>query len=1281
MKKRTYLAILLVFTVFTLSALLFGCSLFGGGGDGDTTWNGEKVALKTDDFIYSPEGKSYTYRGTEITVENDITVKSPTGSKVPNKQFDFTYENNLNVGTATVTVTPNSENEYYTGSVKFNYQIVKGAVVVTNVTDLIRELNGDNVSSVTIYGNVDLGEANVTVKEGVTLNIGTTDLDFTFTVGGKLTNNGIINLMQTRSAYNSVDFVNDGTVINNGEIHASLYTDIFNGGVFENNGTFVMEHTVYSIYSNDKEIPNVEEFTGTKATQHIRTRITEDKVTLQYKTIAYTQGKKEYKPTVSIEKPSASFVVGFATEYKNYDRAGDATVDIKISKKDHLYYGEVTVGYTIEKGSVTVENPREIEEYQASGNFGTFNADTFVIPEGESFTLEEGMTLRAHNVYIYGAFINKGNVVAYSEPNGAFYTQGFVYVNMNNEGAGNFDNRGTVDTEYLSILMHGNVINSGTVTATASASLQSPVLNTATGKLYFDCDVNFYGEFTNEGEVYITPSNYALIANGYQNSSVVINKGYMKIDGELVCRTFDGFENTGTIENTGGVWLDLDTLPTGLSNVVVKRQITKEDFVITNSGQYYDGTVKHVQLADSAHLQDGQYIVKYYLDGQDTAVEPINAGVMTLFVQITSDFTPYFKASSNTDPRGILSRDEGITYEILFAQHGITNAQDLYDYCGNSNYNRLYLTNDVTFTSATATSSLTSKPFTTRFFRIAEGVVLDTNGYTLTIRGDGNDSSYVNNYGTILNSKVGNYPVDYKPTSLEDFGIVLVDSGKIYNYGKIVNNNLIYVEKDSNLYEEKDYDTDTGMSVPLPGVVVENHGLMYLTSDIISYEGDENRERIFVRRNLYELRANREIIDLEYWTVDYDETEKEPTIFVKGISANADTERFTVKYNSNINAGSATANVTVKDKFDREFYGYAFVTFNILKSVKQVSTQSELVNAVNNDNYYGYEAVAPFSVTQKIVLKAGTRLDLGIYDLTFTQYDMIDLSSGAELWVSVNSMSRFQTYALVADRLIFVEDINTETTTSVNLSSSANMGKVGNYKPFTKVYDKITVDLNGHFVGGRIEWTNNYEPHVNTTNYYVLNITDTSEEMTGQLGSGTTDHGLYIVGNKSITVNLTNVKIGGMQLDKSVTLTANNCHFITTATEGNARAAYYNVYSGNNVHSDFTKCTFEGVTGAYLGYATHTFKSCNFIATGDYVYGVSGSGIIVNLTTSGGVKVNVDGGNISATNGYCMEILGVIETNHDIKITQRTTINNFSNWSCGKASKIYGPYYVVESLS
>ena len=1224
--KKNLLILVLCGLLFACAVLLCGC--FGLFGNGNTTNDG-KVALSEKNVVSYPSDGTHTYQytGEEITVYNDVVINKPDNTDdVPNWMFDFAYENNVKVGTATVTITANDYNRYYYGSVSFNFTIEKGEVSVNNMEELLYELQNDNVYRLTARFNVDFDQKEVVIKQGVTLVVPILNNPTLFVVSGKLVNNGTIETAQVNSHYTGpFEFVNNGEIVNNGEMVANTQISFCNNGAFTNNGKFTVTDGEYTIFAKDNAIPNVYQTDGKSATQYVRTPLTAENVQLSFYSTVYKESHWENRPNVSLTYNGETYNSTFTKEYRDYDHAGTAYVDVTVGQWDYHFYGSVAVPYQITKATVRVKNVAEYNKYLATGNYGTFTSpDGFEIFSGEEMVIGEDVEFNTSSFFVYGSLQNNGTIVT---------TSAFI------------------------LSKNGTLINNGSIT-TIRGSFSAPMVNGEKAQFVINGNAYFYHQLVNKGTFTVTPSDYALIevASDYG----IENSGTFTFDGEIVCHTLDVFSNSGTFVNTDTVWSNIE-LPNDFTNVIVKRQLTLNDVTLETAAHTYDGAAKPAVVTFATALTQGQYKISYTYDGtySSSTTAPVNAGKITVTIQIVNEKTVYLYNSKVNVP-----------YEILRAEIGVATAQQLYDASDNDNYYRVYLTSDITFTKAKNAYGNTS------YLRVAKGVELDTNGYRLTI--GSTDSASVYNYGKIFNSFVAQYPANFTPT-VSDCGIYL-SSSSMYNYGAIVNNNLFYVDTNSTFSQGE-------------GSSIENHGLMYLTSLLSDVAEVVNDGQIYERENLKYLKDNRTRVTLDRWEWEYIAEALYPQLMLfdkNGDPVEITEDRFSIVTKNDVPNRLCVLVVTALDEFDQLFYGSCTLSININKSVAKVSDMQSLITATQDSNYLGYEIVAGFALSSNVTLLSGTFLDLGLFGFTgYSANYVVDCTSGAEIRVSVADVNRLATYLPVADRITFVGDITEEISVSVTFKS-ATMGVINGLTPFKKSFNSLTIDLNGHYVGGQIRIDNEYSP---TRGYFAFNVVDLSADKTGQLGSGTLSHGLVLASATRMDCTLTGVTIGGMELQKSTHLTATGCTFVTTATTGNARSAYYCAYhgvgtsNGNNVDAVFTNCTFKGAVGAYLEYGHNTFISCDIYANGAYSkQGDWGSAILLNRNNA---SLNIDMGNFRSVNGYCVELVNKVEGNKaSVKITSRTNTGTdegsdaTGKWTCGQSKKVnnYALFTTVDSL-
>ena len=432
--KRRWLIWVLVTMLISIAAGLVGCKgLFGGGlfGGGSNSWDGKPVALSKDNLYSTPlsGARSYSYTGEPITVERDVIIYSPDNSKrLDNSLFDFTYTNNVNAGTAKVKITATEDNQYYYGSVEFDFTISKSAVIVVTAEDLVKELKGDNAYKITVAGNFELQEE-VTVKEDVTLIINPASSgERHVQVGAKLVNNGTIEIEGTSSYYGAVHFYNNAELVNNGIITVGEQAYFYNAGTVQNNGTLKTTASRYYIYTNGSEVDNFLDMNGGAAKQTVRRQVTAEHIQLHREYVFYSENHNNNQITCGFAVDGKSRFVMYSKEYREYDHAGTGYIDIAIGPTDEYFYGTLTVPYEIKKTSAKVKNVAELNEYASTGNYGTFTADKFTVEAGESLTLAEDFEFYVSELYVSGTLVNNGQI-SVRATSSASLLPGYFYVN------------------------------------------------------------------------------------------------------------------------------------------------------------------------------------------------------------------------------------------------------------------------------------------------------------------------------------------------------------------------------------------------------------------------------------------------------------------------------------------------------------------------------------------------------------------------------------------------------------------------------------------------------------------------------------------------------------------------------------------------------------------------------------------------------------------------------------------------------------------------------------
>lgn len=775
-KRFVMIVVIAVFVALTATAFV-ACDLTK---DDPVDLSGKGIAI---DF----KGKEqFEYTGQPITPDFNIldgyNIIEEFIYGVANDNIVVEYSDNTGVGTATVTVTPGNSGKY-TGKAVTSFEIVASSqkVEVTDFESLKESLNGGKYGQVVVGADITVPEGeSIEVGKGVKLNMGghalinngtvenNGEINFdeggegnsfvnggmfknygkilfyapgtnaeAFVNGGDIENAGEIYLNGNKEgalcAENSGDFKNDGTV------YINTYADFYNCGGFENIG-YVRASGEAKFYTNS-------DISGNRFTALVRRYpIEEFEISLSDDKFEYSGA--EIKPTPHFYKEGVAVDYGdYELFYENNVNAGTATVKIVAIKDSEAFYGEATLTFGIEKGSVTVTDAEGFYNALSNPNYDTINLNTddrFGTLLDEGFTVPEGLTLNisaASDEGFRGNVVNNGRIVV---------LKGYglrVYGMLENNGemsVKHIVNRGTVDNNGTISLgkgksYSGNLTNAGVITIAER------------GTFYAGGDTDDKKEFVNDGKV-------DSLGTVYVNHTLT-NNGTFENKGELFVFTAGSVKATEQIINDGSVYLnEASDAFGGSGSVKVKSEIQQSDVEITNLPFVYDGEQKEATVRIEGG--DSRYDVTYKQGVTETDC-PLNAGSYELTVTFRED-SRAFKGSATiafTVERGETTVN---TYDALIA------ALDNYNY-SRVVFNAKYINGDLQIPQGYV-------------LVIPEDKTLINNGHGIEVNGSvENNGSYsnesitsaltVNDGGTFINNGTS-YFNDYVPAGVSGDGTV-----------------------------------------------------------------------------------------------------------------------------------------------------------------------------------------------------------------------------------------------------------------------------------------------------------------------------------------------------------------------------------------------------------------------------------------------------------------------------------------------------------------------------
>ncbi len=1148
---------LIMVALFSALIGLSACALFGK--------SGGKIKLEADMIRGVEEADRYVYSGKPITFpESSFTIVAD-GRVVSTDYFDFAYEDNVNVGIATIIVTAKENNPSVKGSAKIHFHIVSDPIASfegTSLSELNALLVDPNVQSVCVWNAIEVKEnERLLVPADKTLYL---DKGYPLTVYGELINHGVV---IAAPAHLSTGEERETYILNKGSIVSDGVFTVKKGAVLNHFGNIESENPIEieGVCFLLDDVSDCVSSSG-EGVLYVRAPLQAEDVSVSEEGRTCLKGGKSYAPSVSLKGVHKQT---FSTVYENNEGAGEALVTIKADERNPLYYGEITVPFTIYKGSADAKDFEELISLSESGNFASYSMRTLAVPSGRDFLLKEDETLSIDGSLSVGShFANRGRIACRAftiEKTGLFSNEGSLSI-----GDGKAEIEGELQCGKTAELVARSLFSlseSGLLRAEGTLAFSFPAYLYGSVFVQEGADVSFEGEarvgasFVNEGKTSflqsvifregadvrnlksgdILFSDYALF---YEIN--LTNEGRIGNEGDMICRSLGKFSNkTGVFNNEKGWIWTFDPLENVTENVTIRKYLTDESvsFLPEYSEVLYDKSQKKPSFTIDGDIIDPmEYSTSFkYLDREDTKNDFSKVGTIEMTVRIRTDRSRYAGSIS-------------FTYRVLHAEKDVSDSYALLSALSDEGWGLVRLQNDLTLPSGKSAD-------------VQKTTRLDLNGYQLRIDGK------LYNYGEMLSERT--LPDPFIPSE-GDASLLVDSSGSLVNAGSIESNGLILVRGKGVFRANATIRDMTGN--------VRNEGLIYTSSPIV-FSGSG---KAFVRENIHSIASIFSLSEESY--TGYELT---PTVECTYEGESVDLSRFDFSFSECVDPGRGVVSVSVTDDFDENFYGSATLFFTINRGRIVVSNADALTEAAKNDKWSEIALGSAFQVDEAVAFSSDQTFDLGLFDLTFGKNGKIILGKDCRIVLSAGDKARLLKYVYAADEITLTADINE--LVQFNFASYDLPSFAG------ERYLSTLIHMNGcSFLYG-----------VEVYNALIENFEFTfenSSEVESAFGSENSGaYGFeYQVCSEETFVTMRNVTVygarqkGGYGTAQSVRLTAENCVF-KASVNGNGAAAYKNDAIRMSVEGEFTNCTFSGNAAFYARTGEFLFRNCRFDSTGYYV--------------------------------------------------------------------------------
>ncbi|MBQ9520541.1 MAG: hypothetical protein IJR67_03590 [Acholeplasmatales bacterium] len=762
------------------------------------------------------------------------------------------------------------------------------------------------------------------------------------------------------------------------------------------------------------------------------------------------------------------------------------------------------------------------------------------------------------------------------------------------------------------IVSNGNLENNGTIDLNELRIDGNLVNNNSFNSNSFKISEN--NEITNTSSFSI---GYSFNKNDLSNANIT-NSGTITNNSVLHYDNRNStFINTKTFTNNSTIYTYNNLSNVG-GTIIYKKNIGTDsvDVAIEYTNIDYDAAEhKPNVLIDNEALNATEFSKKYAYDSS-TKTEFKDVGLINVTIKSTTLYSKYYG-------------EKILTYNINRSVTNISNGYTLINRSGNLNYSGYKLASDITLTYSD-------------YLTIDETQFLDLNGYSITLK----NTSKIDNYGTIYSKALDN--------STKEYSILLEDYSVIKNYNTIENNGVIYVTETSPRIS-----METDSSITGTGIIYTH------TSSHI----ESLTNTIYERKNL------ENNVKLEYVTTTYNNTSKCPNVLTLDDAQLTSTD-YDITYDTNpVKAGSYNVVIKPKDKNNHYFVGSDILSYEIVSSVKHITSDSDWNNNLFEINTYDkYVLDKNITATAQVTIPSDVIVDFGQYFITTTTSTRISASENTEIWVTVSNVTDLKKYLNNVTRITLGSSISNDS----NGISLEFKEETGNNLLIQNVDNRFTLDLNGYNIESIVSIKSNESYDISIINssstrsyirhnlsvYYSLQIMGLSvlgnDIFNFTIKDNITVQGVRITGTTNYgTLNFTaeNVEIDNYQKDTSTGIAVGISGITNDSTNLNN---YFNIL--------FKDSTIRGKTGVSINNGGNvTFDNTTIIATAeaDYLNTATGKAIYSYRNHSDLdeylILVLRNGCKVTATRGYGI-VFDVFQSyaretkNYSIK-TNDTTFN------------------------
>lgn len=433
-------------------------------------------------------------------------------------------------------------------------------------------------------------------------------------------------------------------------------------------------------------------------------------------------------------------------------------------------------------------------------------------------------------------------------------------------------------------------------------------------------------------------------------------------------------------------------------------------------------------------------------------------------------------------------------------------------------------------------------------------------------------------------------------------------------------------------------------------------------------------------------------ITLEYTAVEFDGTEKKPTVKVTIDEEEISADEYTVEYSKNINVGTASVKVVAAED-SKVISGSVNVGFEITQAVTTASTLNEIEAGLTSANFSGVSLTQNVTIASDKIITIPEGKTLTIGDKVLTNEGTLVNNGTINTNTLIEGAGTFTNegeYVVNVDSFDELVAATGKATTVVLASDIAEDDGATKYSIDNRTSNedlKIVVDLNGKKLQKRLAVYYDKDANINVVVKNGTIIAPASDAW-----------GVTVIGNADndadAIVTIENVVAVGADCGISTnglyakgTIVAKNSVFGTKDSNAYSFVSETGGYFPALYKYRFENTTFVGKTGYYTKSGDHKIINCQINGVKEEytspAYNGSGcedTGSALIVDSSQGYKspvnVEVNGGTLTSAKGFAIEEVITYKT-EAIESYSEVVVKNNPTMISGTGKDAIAPLYVM----